>query len=262
MPRLKNQPPAYRLHKSTGQAVVSFQGKRHYLGPHNSKASKIAYDRIVDQWRVELAELERQRQEQADREQQKQSFGAVPDTVTDLRKKAKAGARVFVVQLAKCYVDFASTYYVKNGEVTREAELVHEVCNFLSEHYGLVEVGDFGPVLLEEFRERMIDEKDWSRKYINNQCSRIIRMFRWGTSQEIVPPAVRDALRALAGLKKGRCRARETAPVPPVPDKVVDATLPYLSKVVADMVRFQRLTGCRPGEVCSIRPCDVDRSDD
>ncbi|HVX16251.1 MAG TPA: site-specific integrase [Pirellulales bacterium] len=26
------------------------------------------------------------------------------------------------------------------------------------------------------------------------------------------------------------------------------------------MVRFQRLTGARPGEVCSLRPCDVDRS--
>ena len=26
------------------------------------------------------------------------------------------------------------------------------------------------------------------------------------------------------------------------------------------MVRFQRLTGARPGEVCSIRPCDIDRT--
>jgi len=30
--------------------------------------------------------------------------------------------------------------------------------------------------------------------------------------------------------------------------------------VVADMVRFQRFTGARPGEVCQIRPIDVDRS--
>ena len=29
---------------------------------------------------------------------------------------------------------------------------------------------------------------------------------------------------------------------------------------LADMVRFQRATGCRPGEVCSIRPCDIDTS--
>jgi hypothetical protein len=32
-----------------------------------------------------------------------------------------------------------------------------------------------------------------------------------------------------------------------------------LSRVVADLVRFQRLTGCRPGEVCSLTPSMVDR---
>ena len=46
--------------------------------------------------------------------------------------------------------------------------------------------------------------------------------------------------------------------MPPVADSVVEATLPWLPSVVADMVRFQRLTGCRPGEVCQLRPCDVD----
>ncbi len=42
----------------------------------------------------------------------------------------------------------------------------------------------------------------------------------------------------------------------------MDSTLPYLPAVVADMVRFQRLTGARPGEVCQLRPCDVDWSGD
>jgi integrase len=58
----------------------------------------------------------------------------------------------------------------------------------------------------------------------------------------------------------GRTSAKESTPVMPVSDELVDATLPYLPAVVADMVRFQRLTGGRPGEVCQIRPCDVDRS--
>jgi integrase len=57
-----------------------------------------------------------------------------------------------------------------------------------------------------------------------------------------------------------RTVAREPRRVLPVPDDVVDATLPHVPSIVADMVRFQRLTGCRPGEVCQIRPCDVDRS--
>src|SRR5262249_19251537 len=47
-------------------------------------------------------------------------------------------------------------------------------------------------------------------------------------------------------------------PVGPVDDAVVDATLPYLNRFVAGMVNFQRLTGCRSGEVCIIRRCDID----
>src|SRR5690606_12856384 len=53
---------------------------------------------------------------------------------------------------------------------------------------------------------------------------------------------------------------KETAPVPPVDDAVVEATLPYLSPVVRDMVKLQRLTGARPGEICDIRGCDIDTS--
>ena len=33
-----------------------------------------------------------------------------------------------------------------------------------------------------------------------------------------------------------------------------------LPEVVADMVRLQRLTGCRPADLCIMRPCDIDRS--
>jgi len=64
------------------------------------------------------------------------------------------------------------------------------------------------------------------------------------------------------GLQKGRCAAAEATRVAPVADQVVQATLPYLPEVVADMVRLQRLTGCRPAEVCILRPCDMDTSAD
>ena len=51
-------------------------------------------------------------------------------------------------------------------------------------------------------------------------------------------------------------------PVRPVEGAVVDATLSHLSNIVADMVRFQLLTDCRPGELCILRPIDIDRSKD
>ena len=46
----------------------------------------------------------------------------------------------------------------------------------------------------------------------------------------------------------------------PVDDATVDATLPHLTPIVADIVRLQRLTGMRPSEVCGLRPCDIDHS--
>lgn len=38
----------------------------------------------------------------------------------------------------------------------------------------------------------------------------------------------------------------------------VEATLPFLPLMVRAMVGFQRLTGCRPDEVCRVRPLDLD----
>ena len=48
----------------------------------------------------------------------------------------------------------------------------------------------------------------------------------------------------------------------PVPEADIQATLPHLPEIVADMILLQRLTGARPGEVCILRPCDIDRSGD
>jgi hypothetical protein len=57
----------------------------------------------------------------------------------------------------------------------------------------------------------------------------------------------------VSGLQRCRCDARETDAVKPVPDHVVDATVPYLSPTVRAMVDLQPLTGMRPGELCMLR---------
>ena len=53
-------------------------------------------------------------------------------------------------------------------------------------------------------------------------------------------------------LKAYRTHARELKKVKHVPDSVIEQTLPHLPKVVSDMVRFQRLTGVRPGRTLFI----------
>ena len=124
---------------------------------------------------------------------------------------------------------------------------------------GIRVVRQFGPLALIALRDRMINDGQ-SRSYVNGNVDRIRRCFKWGVSQELVPVEIYQALLSVSGLRKGRSTARETEPVGPVSDEVVNATLAMLSSVVAEMVRFQRLTGCRPDEVCSIRPFDLNRS--
>ena len=231
MPRLTNDRPKYRHHKSTGRAVVTIDGRDFYLGPFGSRPSRREYDRLVGEWL-----------------QNGRSLPVDPFTVT-------------VAQVVNAYQKFAKAYYVKHGEPTGTFENIKPMLRLVRKHYGDKQVSEFGPLALKTLQARMI-EANHSRRYINDQTSRIRLMFKWAAGNEMIPFEVYHRLTAVDGLRKGRTEAREPAPVPPVADNVVERTLPHLPAVVADMVRFQRLTGARPGEVCILRRCDIDTSGD
>lgn len=257
VPRLSHTPPKYRRHKSTGQAIVEFDGRRRYLGPYGSPKSHRRYQETLEEWR-------RRNGDHGENPSDEPSDHQVAASVTaaSLRQKRKQGLAVSLNELILVYWRHARAYYRKHGEVTREAELIVEVTTLLGRQHGDQNVEAFGPVDLESFRDRLITDKDWSRKHLNKQITRVIGMFKWGAKKEICSAAVHAQLAALGGLKKGRTNARETAGVKSVEDARIDLTLPFVPEIVADMVRFQRLTGARPGEVCSMRPCDIDRSDE
>ena len=50
MRRLFHRPPAYRLHKTTEQAVVRSLGKHVYLGPYGSQKSLVRYQQLLRDW--------------------------------------------------------------------------------------------------------------------------------------------------------------------------------------------------------------------
>jgi integrase len=255
VPRLFHTPPKYRLHKSTRQAIVEFGGSRLYLGPYGSAKSHRRYQEALEHWR-------RARHADPADAPVEDPDAALLAAVTpeSLRQKWKQGLRVSLNELILVYTRHARNYYRKHGVVTREAELVIEVTKLLGLKHGDGPVEGFGPVELDNFRDGLITDKDWSRKYLNKQINRVVAMFKWASKKEICAAAVYTQLAALGGLKKGRTAARETTGVTCVEDPCIQQTLPGLPEIVADMVRFQRLTGARPGEVCSLRPGDIDRT--
>lgn len=167
-------------------------------------------------------------------------------------------AAITVAEVLVAYLDFAEKHYRGyDGSPTDETRHVKTVLRVVRELYGDSPVIEFGPMALKAVRQKFVDLK-WSRKTVNARVERVRRILKWAVAEELVPPSVSQALTTVAGLQRGRTAARESEPVEPVDDATVDATLLHLNRHVRGLVQFQRLTGCRPGEACAVRRCDLD----
>jgi integrase len=228
--------PRYRLHKKSGKAIVTLpygNGVRRdvLLGEWQSPASKAEYARVIAEW----------------------SAGGRP-----WEKDAQARAGLSVAELLEAFFKHAEQHYRKpNGETTNEVNEFEYALGPVCELYGLTPAASFGPLALKTVREKMI-EAGWCRTRINRQLNRVRHVFKWGVENELVPSTVYGGLKAVAGLQRGRSKAKESQPVRPVPPALVNETLPYLRPQVAAMVQLQLLTGMRPGEVTTMRGIDLD----
>lgn len=231
MPRT-NRPPSYRLHKARNCAVVTINGRNHYLGPYGSPESHERYARLVAEWRANGAHL--------------------------LPTKARGApvASISINALILAYFHHVQTYYVKDGRPTSEQDNIRQALRFLRLLYGTSSAMEFGPLALKNVRQAMIEARR-CRNLINKDTNRIRGMFGWAVENELLPVQIHQALQRVKGLRKGRSAAKESTPVKPVAEACILAILPHLSPQVAAMVQLQYLSGCRPQEVISIRPCEV-----
>jgi integrase len=124
--------------------------------------------------------------------------------------------------------------------------------------YGSEPATSFGPKRLKVVRLQMIEKHDWSRTYIRDQVQRIRQMLRWAAGEELVPVAVYEQLTAVQGLRVGENGVRETLPVQPVSDEMVDAVRPFVARQVWAIVQLQRLTAARGGELFGLKPADLE----
>jgi integrase len=240
MPRKKKgELPSLRHHRGAQQGVVTLNGHDHYLGrwPAEQKEPppevRAAYDRMIAEW---LAAGRRE-----------------PVAV------AQAPAGVSVAELILAFWRFAEGHYLSpDGEPTGSLENYRHALRALRELYGGQPAAEFSPLKLKALQRHLI-QSGLCRTEINHRVGRVRRLFRWGVSEEMVPETTYRALLAVQGLQKGRSGARESEPVEPVADEIVERTIPRLNREVAGMVRLQRLTGMRPGEVRRLRASQIDR---
>jgi integrase len=231
--RSSQRTPSYRRHNPSGQAVVTFAGRDHYLGRYGSEESRTEYDRLIAEW---LANGRHN--------------GQRHDPATHLS----------VNELILAYWHQVEEYYRSpDGKPTNEVRNIQLALRPLKQLYGHALTADFDSLALEAVRAQMIRDGR-CRSRVNKDASRIKRMFRWAAAKRLVPVAVCQLLDTVEGLRRGRSEARETEPVKPVPEACVEATLPFLQPQPAAMARLQLLTGMRPGEVVLMRGIDLDMS--
>jgi hypothetical protein len=179
--------PKYREHKSH-QARVTIGRKTFYLGKYGSPESTEAYNRIIALWRSQNCTL--------------------------LESKPKSS----VSNVLLSYWWHAEQHYrTVDCKPTSELATIKTVLRIVRELYGCRAASKFGPLALKAVRERMID-RGWCRKTVNDNVQRVKQLFKWAAANELVPANVYHGLQAVAGLRRGRTRARESEPVRPVSD--------------------------------------------
>ena len=228
--------PSYLFHKQSGRAravwtdTAGTRQQKLLPGEYDSPESRTAFARL-----------------QLEHETSPVAVVATPNGIS-------------VNELLLAYIDHAEQHYRDSeGNPTDEVRHLKTALRYVRELYGNMPVTEFGPLALKAVRQKFVELK-WSRKTVNTRAERVRRVFRWGVAEELVPPTVFQALSAVAGLQRGRTGARESEPVAPVEDAAVDATVPFLNRHVRGLIEFQKLTGCRPGEACALRQCDLDTS--
>jgi integrase len=230
--------PKYRLHKGSGQALVQLKGERIYLGKYNSEESKEEYRRPVAEF---LAS------------------GQPP------KNNGSGDADQLLLLLINDLIltdwQFAKAHYIKDGKPTTTLDGIRSALRPLRRLYGGTPAGEFGPKKLKTIRHHLIEVGN-SRGVVNKRIGQIKRAFKWAVAEELVSPVVYHGLQAVTGLTFGRSAARETEPVRPVPDLHVAIILPFVSPHVAAMIKVQRLSGMRAGELVLMRTCDIDTSGD
>ena len=231
MPRIAGvSTPKYRKHRSTGQAVVTICGRDHYLVLRH-KGSRVEYDRLIGEWLAAGRQL--------------------PRTTFDRT----------VTEILARFWEFAEQHYRKGECADRRTRKRSLRIGALAARYGEILATDFGPLALKTVREDML-ASGLCRNVINQRVGIIKRVFRWASSEELVPVTVHQALATVMGLQRGRTKCGNHGRLNLVAQADDPSDPPSSAGRGCRHVCFQRLTGCRPHEACEVRPGDIDCSDE
>lgn len=254
----RNPVPVYCHHKGTKQAYLTIRAKGEkprilYLGLFGSPQS-------IDKYRSVVSALP----------------GVTPAMVVTAVAAVRERLRqprpddhpppkanhVTVLALYQQFSVWAVSYYrYPDGRPTEELRSFATAATAFCRQWGSELTESITRRHLLSYREKLV-ERGLARKTINGMVWRVQRVFRWGAEDDrgLVPDAIAAAVSLVRPLKPFRSAARETSPIQSVPLEtvlaVVDANRTRNPVLVA-ILELLLLTGCRPGEVRTLRKSEV-----
>jgi integrase len=250
--------PKLGLH-ATGQAVVRIDGKDYYCGKFNSPEAWELYTRLISEWmhRKKFATSQSKEIPPSD------DFNSI--TIDELILR---------------YFTYSEKYYANSpGELDK----IRLALKPLRTLYGKKLVREFGPKALKHVRETMTYERTRTRiqtdslgnktkiqephtlgqRTINQRINIITRMFAWGTEEELIPKDnyVAAALKQVKPIRNGRLGVKPPTKVSAADMNTYQELLLHLPGPVKAMLQLINLTAMRSGDVCLMRPMDLDQSE-
>lgn len=170
-----------------------------------------------------------------------------------------AGARLTVEQFGTAFLDHARVWYRKDGKPTSQVDGFRSVVRYLDAALGERRLVTLRATDIEAVLRHMI-AAGLIRRTINAMLAKIKTMAKWGVKSEYMTGETLGRILAVRPLQAGRTAAKEKPKVGAVDPGTVLAVLEKLRPIPRAMVELQWLSGMRPGEVCRMRPAEIDRS--
>jgi integrase len=157
-------------------------------------------------------------------------------------------------------------YRDEDGQQSRGYDGMVNAFSIVLELYGNEPASDFTPAKLERCQGGMV-AKGYCVQTVNRRSTQIRTVFRWLARHDIVPVEVWHKLQTVTAIKPGRgipfngeiYTPSKSKGVKAVNDQLVWQTCEHLPPSVAAMVTMHYYTGCRPQDVCNLRPIDIDQ---
>lgn len=215
MARPKNTLPTLRHHKTSGHAIVVWDGVTYYLGDFGTVESVNKYQGICSNITL---------------------FG-VPIVDNKTKLSVRKMAEEFLSNLPK---NFPAT--------SQEPIPIRRSVNQMLAVQGDLDAETYSPAKFHQLRQHWID-RGLGVNTINKYHNYILQMFRWAAMMDYIPASVWHSLTTVAKLKPMRSPAKDPKKVEPVELPDVEALRMHVSPMVWEIIQMQLATGMRAGEV-------------